>query len=220
MDDAILAGSTSASASFLISNDNFPVLANNSDWYVAVTPVDDEFEKKGVSPVLVESLVKTGGTDNGESGDGFDFESLITTPNLIIAGLALAVVFLFLMVTRSLGSRRRNKESKTWQIQEATWGIQDDPFGGYASSAPPVPAPPQTPAPAQDFSSVTQSAQNIQQSNPYDREIYQTQNTVLQPVYDQNSQANIGNDVLSGLYGNETKKSDSNIDTSFLDDLL
>ena len=220
VDNAILAGSTSASASFLISNDNFPVLANNSDWYVAVTPVDDEFEKKGVSTVLVESLVELGGTDNGESGDGFDFESLITTPNLIIAGLALAVVFLFLMVTRSLGGRKRNKESKTWQIQEATWGIQDDPFGGYASSAPPVPAPPQTPAPAQDFSSVTQSAQNIQQNNPYDREIYQTQNTVLQPVYDQPSQANIGNDVLSGLYGNETKKADSNIDTSFLDDLL
>ena len=61
VDDAILAGSTSASASFLISNDNFPVLANNSDWYVAVTPVDDEFEKKGVSTVLVESLVETGG---------------------------------------------------------------------------------------------------------------------------------------------------------------
>ena len=129
VDDAILAGSTSASASFLISNDNFPVLANNSDWYVGVTPVDDEFERKGVSPVLVESLVKTGGTDTGESGDGFDFESLITPPNLILAGLARAVVFLFLMVTRSLGGRKRNKESKTWQIQEATWGIQDDPFG-------------------------------------------------------------------------------------------
>ena len=83
-----------------------------------------------------------------------------------------------------------------------------------------MPAPPQTPAPAQDFSSVTQSAQNIQQSNPYDREIYQTQNTVLQPVYDQPSQANIGNDVLSGLYGNEATEPKSNIDTSFLDDLL
>ena len=83
-----------------------------------------------------------------------------------------------------------------------------------------MPAPPQTPAPAQDFSSVTQSAQNIQQSNPYDREIYQTQNTVLQPVYDQPSQTNVGNDVLSGLYGNEAKEPKSNIDTSFLDDLL
>ena len=32
-----------------------------------------------------------------------------TTPNLIIAGLALAVVFLFLMVTRSLGQKAKQR---------------------------------------------------------------------------------------------------------------
>ena len=219
VDDAILAGSTSASASFLITNENFPLLTNDTDWYVAVTPVDDEFEKKSVTTVFVASLVEGSGNDGTESGDGFDLESLITTPNLIIAGLAAAVLLLFIMVTRSLGGRGKNRSSKDWELQEATWGIQNDPFS-YQSSAPPAPPQPvQATPPMQDFSAVTQSAQNIQQNNPYERDIYQTQNQVLQPVYSQ-PQTTVQNDVLDGLLGNESKQAGTEIDTSFLDDLL
>ena len=99
---------------------------------------------------------------------------------------------------------------KSWELQEATWGIQDDLVWDDAapvSVAPQVAAPPQITPQVQD--DIYSAAQRIDNSNPYQRDLYQQQQPVLQS---QNSA------LLNELNNEQTPK--PKIDTSFLDDLL
>ena len=114
-------------------------------------------------------------------------------------------------IVRTRGNQR--SRNKSWELQEATWGIQDD-FGSWDDIDPMMPSTPQAPPPSvsQTQSSDIYSAAQRIDSNPYGRETYQPQQPVLQP---QNQ--NILNDLTGGEASAPVKPK---IDTSFLDDLL
>ena len=200
-----------ASNSFLITAEIFEDLNNASAWYVGVTVQDNLFEKQAINPQKIDPVKGEGGDSilPGEGSDGADFSSLLTTPNLLAAGLFFAAIILFIAVVRTRGNQR--SRSKSWELQEATWGIQDDQGWGDASPAnPPAAAPPMAPAaaPAADMYAPQQTQQDI-----YGRPAYQPAQPVMQPVQN--------NELLNELgAGPAPKQPSKGIDTSFLDDLL
>jgi len=105
-------------------------------------------------------------------------------------------------------------KDKSWELQEATWGIQDNygwddaPSRGEKAAA--SPPPPQITSQVQN--DIYSAAERIDSNNPYQREMYQPQQPVLQP---QNQ--SILNDLTGGDTADPVKPK---IDTSFLDDLL
>ena len=85
---------------------------------------DDTVAKSTVESVKLNALDGTGGSETGISEDGqITLESLLTTPNLIAAGMFLVVIVLLVLVVRARGSA--NRRDKNYELQEATWGIQD-----------------------------------------------------------------------------------------------
>ena len=132
----------------------------------------------------------------------------MTTPNLLAAGLLLVAILLLIAIVRN---RNNNKiRDKNWELQEATWGIQDNlgwddnEFG----AVPPTSPPPQIRS--QTETDIYSANQRIETNDPYQRQAYQPQQPVLQPE---------NNALLNEL--NDTKQTQRpNIDTSFLDDLL
>ena len=52
VESATLAAEVQASNSFRITAAAFPELTNSTGWYIAVTPVDDVFERTSVEPVF------------------------------------------------------------------------------------------------------------------------------------------------------------------------
>ena len=100
---------------------------------------------------------------------------------------------------------------KSWELQEATWGIQDDmgwdDSPGFGAATPVAP-PPQITSQVQD--DIYSAAQRIESNDPYQRPVYQPQQPVLQPQ---------NNALLNELNGNNQAPKPK-IDTSFLDDLL
>ena len=204
-----------SSNSFLITSENFEQLTNATPWYVGVTLQDMLFEKQALTPVMLDAYNadKSGDAGTDQANEGTDFSSLLTTPNLLAAGLFLTAIILFIAVVRTRGNQRTR--SKSWELQEATWGIQDDQGWGDASPAmPPAPAAatqptaPATPAaPTQDMYA-PQPTQDI-----YGRPAYQASQPVMQPVQN--------NDLMNDLgVGAAPSKPANTIDTSFLDDLL
>ena len=152
----------------------------------------------------------TAGNTGLEADEGNEFSSLLTTPNLIAAGLLLVAVILFIAIVRTRNSQR--SRDKSWELQEATWGIQDNvgwedtlEFGQPAPSSPPPTIS------QQNQTDIYAAAQRIEASNPYDRNVYQQQQPVLQP---QNE------NLMKELAGQRNDAVKPNIDTSFLDDLL
>ena len=163
---------------------------------------------------MVEVVEVLPGKDSGnaepvDSNENTDFTSLLTTPNLLAAGLLLVALLLVIGIIRT---RNNNKmRNKNWELQEATWGIQDnmgwDDAPEFGAMAPVAPPPQITPQIETDLYS---AAQRIEANDPYQRQAYQPQQPVLQPQ---------NNPLLNEL--NDTKQSQKpNIDTSFLDDLL
>ena len=210
-DDATFVQEVSASNSLLISSDNFEDLTNDSSWYIAVSPFDDFTNRKLVQPVKIDPVSITGQEISQPSDDSNDFASLLTPPNLIAAGLILLALFLVLAIVRTRGNQK--SRNKSWELQEATWGIQDD-FDSWDDVDPIMSQIPQTPPPgiSQSQTNDIYSAAQRMDSNPYGRETYQPQQPVLQP---QNQ--NIMNDLTGGNANTPVKPK---IDTSFLDDLL
>ena len=147
-----------------------------------------------------------GGDGEGDGSDGDDSSTdlgeLLSTGNMILAGMVLITMLLLVLVLRGKGSK--SARSKDWELQEATWGIQArdgwDDVGTFGGQSPPPVAPPQAIKPAQQ-NDIYAAAQRIQQpSQPV-----QPQNQVqpqrwTQPAPQQPAQGGI--------------------DTSFLDDLL
>ena len=141
---------------------------------------------------------------SSESG----FESLLTTPNLIVAGLLVVSLFLLLAIVRGRG--RKSQRDKEWEIQTATWGIADDPWDTPSQNY--VPPPPTTSAQAE---SLFQAADRIESGNT-GREEYVPSRPVMSPV-----RPVVDNALLDDLNaGTPQKTSNSELDTSFLDDLL
>ena len=128
--------------------------------------------------------------------------------------MLLIVVLLLVIIVRSRGNA--TQRNKSWELQEATWGIQGN--DGWDSSTPPPATPPQsTPAPPPGIT--TQQANDIYaaadriQSDQYGRPAYENTQPVLQPQ--------VNTALLDGLLDDQQQTPPSpQIDTSFLDDLL
>jgi hypothetical protein len=213
--EAIWVADVKSSNSFLITSENFDELTNATPWYVGVTLQDMLFEKQALTPVMLDAYNadKSGDAGTDQANEGTDFSSLLTTPNLLAAGLFLTAIILFIAVVRTRGNQRTR--SKSWELQEATWGIQDDQGWGDASPAvAPAPATaaqptaPATPAAPSEDMYAPQPTQDL-----YGRPAYQASQPVMQPVQN--------NDLMNDLgVGTAPSKPANTIDTSFLDDLL
>ena len=195
--DATNVGSESTSSSFLITSEIFSELSTDSEWWIGVAAKDDVNSRKVIESNKIGPLDSSeGGSDGDSEGDGSTVElgELLTTDNMIIAGMVLISLFLLILVLRGRGKKpARNKD---WELQEATWGIEarsgwDDvgSFGGQV--APPVAAPPAI-QPAQQ-NDIYAAAERIQQP-PQPERWSQPQPQQQQPQ--------------------------GGLDTSFLDDLL
>jgi hypothetical protein len=158
-------------------------------------------------------LTESSDTD-GAVDDGLDFSTYLTGPNAVIAGLVLITFLLVLLVLR----RRGGGGSKTYTLQEATWGIQEDAFGPIPTGPAPS-APPAAPAPAAPTSALAAPAAlsvdlyaAAQQLAPARMEA---------PVTRPAAQTNDIDGLLGDLgLDNQAPAKQGGLDTSFLDDLL
>ncbi len=198
-DDATEVGEVTASNSILISSDNFDLLDNQTTWWIGVSASDGNSYRK-----LIDSFeIKPDNDDieapvDDKDSDTTNLGELLTTDNMLIAGLALVALILLVAVVRNRGGRRSSRGNREYDLQEATWGIQaregwDDvgPFGGF--SAPAVP-PPEAIKP------------QVQQ------DIYAAAKRIEEPQQVSQNQ--------SQRWQQPTQQQNSGIDTSFLDDLL
>ena len=107
-DDATMVGETVSANSFLITPEIFDGLTNASAYYVAVVPYDDAVAKSTVEAVKLNALGGGDGDDGAGEGDGkLSLESLLTTPNLIAAGMFLIVVLLLVLVVRGRSTSKQ-----------------------------------------------------------------------------------------------------------------
>ena len=200
--DATNVGSVSTTNSFLITSETFSELSVDSEWWIGVAAKDDVNNRKIIESQRIDPLESDGSSEDEDSeGDGSttDLGELLTTDNLIIAGMILISIFLLILVLRGKGGKpTRNKD---WELQEATWGIEarsgwDDvgSFGGQVS--PPVSAPPAI-QPAQQ-NDIYAAAERIQQPTQ------PSQPTQSQPQ----------------RWSQQQQPPQGGLDTSFLDDLL
>ena len=209
IDTYIEVGEVIASTNFRINNDNFEDLNNQSNWYIAVSPFDDFRTRIDVEPVQVLPPTNIGSEPQIDAKEDTDFTSLLTTPNLIAAGLLLVAVFLLIAIVRTRNTKRMR--DKNWELQEATWGIQDDlgwdDAPGFGTSAPATPPPQIT---SQVENDIYSAAQRIGGNDQYQIPTYQAQQPVLQPQ----------NKALLNELNDDKAAPKPDIDTSFLDDLL
>ncbi len=206
--DATFVGETRTANSFVISATVFPDLVNSSDWFISVTTFDENEVRKSVDAKKINS-VDASNQVTEETNSENNFESLLTTPNLLAAGLVVLSLFLLLAIVRGRGNR--NQKEKEWEIQTATWGISDDSWDNPPQSNVPPP-PPTTPVQAE---SLFRAAERIE-SQDIGREQYVAPRPVMNPV-----RTPIDESLLNDLdIGTPQEKTSSGIDTSFLDDLL
>lgn len=206
--DATFVGETRTANSFVISATVFPDLVNSSDWFISVTTFDENEVRKSVDAKKINS-VDASNQVTEETNSENNLESLLTTPNLLAAGLVVLSLFLLLAIVRGRGNR--NQKEKEWEIQTATWGISDDSWDNPPQSNVPPP-PPTTPVQAE---SLFRAAERIE-SQDIGREQYVAPRPVMNPV-----RTPIDESLLNDLdIGTPQEKTSSGIDTSFLDDLL
>jgi hypothetical protein len=204
--DATFVGETLTANSFVITSTVFTELNNKSAWYVSVTAFDDNQIRQSVDALMINA-VENGVRNGDDSNDGTDFQSLLTTPNLLAAGLVFVSLILLVAIVRGRG--KKSQKDKQWEIQTATWGLGED----AAWDSPPAAGVP-PPAPV-ETGSLFQASERIQ-NQPLDRQEYVPPMPVMNPV-----RAPIDNDLLSDLdVGANRNSSSPGIDTSFLDDLL
>ena len=197
-DEALFVGEVLGSSTFMITKENFENLANTSQWYIAVTPFNDFGIEKSVTPILLNTIDANPIDQNGDAdGTEFSLNSLVTQEVLLAIGLALIATLLLILVVRRKNVMPKGV-SKDWQLQESTWGIDND-WNEPSYSSTPV-----------TTDQLPQQPQNVISQQPqygqYGREMYTPQQPILQPVQQ--------NQVQSA------PQPSSPIDTSFLDDLL
>nr|MCS5533252.1 hypothetical protein [Candidatus Poseidoniaceae archaeon] len=213
-DDAVFVGEVKASNTFLITQNGFEDLTNKTAWYVSVSAIDDDFNKENVKPIKLDAFDAgaIGGVNNGENSEdeSKQLSSYLTTPNLLAIGLAIVALFLILAIFKTRGSNQRR--SKDWELQEATWGLQNE--SGWDNVPKGLPATTVAPAAtiSQTQSNDIYAAANRVQTDSYGRPAYQSQQPVLQPVRNDT--------LLDDLIEKPPQQAQQNIDTSFLDDLL
>lgn len=210
--NARFAGEVKASNSFIIEALAHPDLDNSSDWYVGVTPVDDNYERQGVEPVLLAALQPGLVVDDAPT-DGVDLATMLASPYALIAGLVIVAVLLALLVLRRGGPRGADK---TYGLQEATWGLDtpnQDAFGPLPTLTPVTTIGGQSPA--------AQPAPSAPAVDLYaSAERYAAPQASMQPQPAAPPSANL-DDILDGLdLGRSPSPSSPKVDTSFLDDLL
>ena len=204
--DATFVGDTLTANSFVISSTVFAELDNKSAWYVSVTTFDDNQIRQSVDALMINA-VENRVVDTDDSKEGADFQSLLTTPNLLAAGLVFVSLILLIAIVRGRG--RKSQKDKQWEIQTATWGLGDDD----AWNSPPETSVP--PPPPVDTGSLFQAADRIQ-NPPLERQEYVAPRPVMNPV-----RTPVDNSILNDLdIGTKQNSSNPGIDTSFLDDLL
>ena len=214
IEDADFVVEVKASNSFLITPSNYQLLKNTSAWYVAVTPFDDLFEREEVNTVMLDVFGKD--TQNGDGQDSAnenDFSSLLTTPNLLAAGLLAVALLLLVAIVRSRGGQK--SRNRTLELQEATWGIQDDDWDSFGTPvAPPtMPTAPVASVSQGQANDIYAAAQRIENQDLYGRPAYQTSQPIMQPAQ--------SNALLNDLAEPSSPQlPQASIDTSFLDDLL
>ncbi|MBT5281305.1 MAG: hypothetical protein HOL79_02735, partial [Euryarchaeota archaeon] len=137
------------STTFVITSEVFPVISNDTDWFISVTPFDEVSIKQRVIPVKLDSLVIQ--DDSTTSDSSFSLDSLLTTQNLILMGAGFAVLVLLATISRTRG--KRTKESRVWENQATTWGFDEsielnnlpapslDTQQGYTAPAPTLNVP-------------------------------------------------------------------------------
>jgi hypothetical protein len=142
---------------------------------------------------------------------------------MLIVSLLLAILLILVLLFK--GNSSRSRRDSVWELQEATWGIPGQYDSGWDSDldpmmkqapqlpvAPPTQQPPTQQAPNTghfnqhiDSSAIYGAAQNIQQQStqpaPAQQQSFQQP---TQQAYDSKPKSNVN----------------SEIDTSFLDDLL
>ena len=155
----------------------------------------------------------TSNSDGGEEATNEnEFSSLLTTPNLLAAGLLVIALLLLVAIVRSRGGQR--SRNQTLELQEATWGIQDDNWDDVGVPAPPPMASKAVPAlDSNQGKNIYAAAQPLVNQDPYGRPEYQPAQPVMQPAQN--------NALLNDLAGSSSPQlPQASIDTSFLDDLL
>jgi len=203
--DATMVGEVEPSDTFMITSRNFPTLTNDTTWWIGVSAKDSQFNREIIDSTKIEPPGTTGNGGDGESPSddesSTNLNDYLTTDNMILVGMLIITIILLILVFRGRGGS--SKQSKDWDLQEATWGIQaregwDDrgSFGGQTAA--PV-APPPSIQPAQQ-TDIYSAAQRIQQP--------------AQPVQQQPQPQRWPQPAQ------QQQPAQDGIDTSFLDDLL
>lgn len=204
--DATEVGMSSVASSFTITTTEYPELTNESEWWIGVAAKDNINSRQIIQSQKIGPIGANGGDGDGDGSDGDDSSTdlgeLLSTGNMVLAGMVLITMLLLVLVLRGKGSK--SARSKDWELQEATWGIQAregwDDIGTFGGQSPPPVAPPQAIQPAQQ-NDIYAAAQRIQQpSQPVQPQSQVQPQRWTQPAPQQPAQGGI--------------------DTSFLDDLL
>ncbi len=202
VDDASLVGTLPASNLLVISADMFIGLNSENPYWIAVSAMDDDSNKKNVIAYELLPAEKddsgTGADDGLSNAESTQFSDLMTPEAILIGAFVLIIAILLLLVVRG----GRGGRDKNYELQEATWGIQsrsgwDDDIGFSGASAQPTQAPQAVIAP-QSEQNIIGAAQRIESQSTNNWQ--QPEPQIAQPKQPQGGQ--------------------SSIDTSFLDDLL
>lgn len=200
IDDAILMGTLPASNLLVISADMFTGLNSENPYWIGVSAMDDDSNKKNIVAYELRPAEKdssgTGGSDDVSTSESSQFSNLMTPEGVLIGAFVLIIVILLLLVVRGGGRGGRNKN---YELQEATWGIQArsgwDEGIGFSGVGGQLAQAPQAVVAPQHEQNIIGAAQRIENEKPS-----HWQQPALQPAPPQEGQGAI--------------------DTSFLDDLL
>jgi hypothetical protein len=203
IDDAILMGTLPASNLLVISADMFTGLNSVNSYWIGVSAMDDDSNKKNIVAYELIPAEKddtgTGTDDELSKSESSQFSNLMTPEGVLIGAFFLIIVILLLLVVRGGG---RGGRDKNYELQEATWGIQArsgwDEGIGFSGAGGELAQAPQAVIAPQQKQNIIGAAQRIEGESAS-----HWQQPAQQPAQPAQPQAGQGS-----------------IDTSFLDDLL
>jgi hypothetical protein len=203
--DATNIGEIGTSDTFMITASNFPDLSNETTWWIGVSAKDGDFNREIIDSEKIDPPGTSGnegeGDSSGDDESSTNLNDYLTTDNMILVGMLMITMILLILVFRGRGGKA--ERSKDWDLQEATWGIQERDVWGDNGGAGGQTAPPVAPTPAiqpTQKTEINSAAQRIQQPTQPVQQQPQSQSW-SQPVQQQ-------------------QPAQGGIDTSFLDDLL
>ena len=167
-DKASLVGTLPASNFLVISGDLFTGLNSGNSYWIGVSAMDDNSNKKNIIAYELEpaEIDNSGAVDEGVSNsESTEFSDLMTPEVILIGAFALIIAILLLLVVRG----GRNSRDKNYELQEATWGIEsrsgwDEDIGFSGTTVQPIQAPQALVAP-QSEQNIIGAAQRIESQN-------------------------------------------------------